>query len=43
MAYSQTGHSNGLVFLKGEPALDPLRENRRLIALEQKLKFPVMR
>jgi tetratricopeptide (TPR) repeat protein len=32
--------SNGLVFLKVEPALDDLRSNSRFVALEQKLNFP---
>jgi TolB-like protein/DNA-binding winged helix-turn-helix (wHTH) protein/Tfp pilus assembly protein PilF len=32
--------SNGLVFLKVEPALDDLRSNPRFIALQQKLNFP---
>jgi TolB-like protein/DNA-binding winged helix-turn-helix (wHTH) protein/Tfp pilus assembly protein PilF len=32
--------SNGLVFLKVEPELDPLRANPRFIALQQKLNFP---
>jgi len=32
--------SNGLVFLKVEPELDPLRANPRFIALPQKLNFP---
>jgi TolB-like protein/DNA-binding winged helix-turn-helix (wHTH) protein len=32
--------SNGLVFLKVEPQLDPLRANPRFIALQQKLNFP---
>ena len=32
--------SNGLVFLKVEPELDPLRSNPRFIALQQQLKFP---
>jgi hypothetical protein len=32
--------SNGLVFLKVEPELDPLRSNPRFIALEHKLNFP---
>jgi TolB-like protein/DNA-binding winged helix-turn-helix (wHTH) protein/Tfp pilus assembly protein PilF len=35
--------SNGLVFLKVEPELDDLRSNSRFIALQQKLKFPVVR
>jgi hypothetical protein len=34
------GHSNGLVFLKVEPELDPLRSNPRFMALQQKLNFP---
>ena len=32
--------SNGLVFLKVEPELDPLRQNPRFRALERKLNFP---
>jgi TolB-like protein/DNA-binding winged helix-turn-helix (wHTH) protein/Tfp pilus assembly protein PilF len=32
--------SNGLVFLKAEPALDDLRSDPRFVALEQKLNFP---
>ncbi len=32
--------SNGLVFLKVEPALDNLRQNPRFLALRQKLNFP---
>jgi len=32
--------SNGLVFLKAEPALDDLRSNPRFVALQQKLHFP---
>jgi TolB-like protein/DNA-binding winged helix-turn-helix (wHTH) protein/Tfp pilus assembly protein PilF len=33
-------HSNGLVFLKVEPELDPLRSNPRFLALQAKLNFP---
>jgi len=33
-------HSNGLVFLKVEPELDPLRSNPRFIALQKQLNFP---
>jgi hypothetical protein len=32
--------SNGLVFLKVEPELDPLRSNPRFIALQKQLNFP---
>ena len=32
--------SNGLVFLRVEPELDPLRAQPRFIALQQKLNFP---
>jgi tetratricopeptide (TPR) repeat protein len=32
--------SNGLVFLKVDPALDDLRSNPRFVALQQKLNFP---
>jgi TolB-like protein/DNA-binding winged helix-turn-helix (wHTH) protein/Tfp pilus assembly protein PilF len=32
--------SNGLVFLKAEPALDDLRSDPRFVALQQKLDFP---
>ncbi len=32
--------SNGLVFLRVEPELDPLRSNARFIALQAKLNFP---
>jgi TolB-like protein/DNA-binding winged helix-turn-helix (wHTH) protein/Tfp pilus assembly protein PilF len=32
--------SNGLVFLKVEPALDDLRSDPRFVALQQKLDFP---
>jgi tetratricopeptide (TPR) repeat protein len=35
-----TDRSNGLVFLKVESELDPLRSNLRFIALEHKLNFP---
>ncbi|HET6933161.1 MAG TPA: tetratricopeptide repeat protein [Candidatus Acidoferrum sp.] len=33
-------HSNGLVFLKVEPELDPLRKNPRFISLQSRLNFP---
>jgi TolB-like protein/DNA-binding winged helix-turn-helix (wHTH) protein len=33
--------SNGLVFLKVEPELDPLRSNPRFVALQKKLGFPI--
>lgn len=32
--------SNGLVFLRVEPELDPLRSNPRFVALQKQLKFP---
>jgi hypothetical protein len=32
--------SNGLVFLKVEPELDPVRSNSRFIALQKRLNFP---
>jgi TolB-like protein/DNA-binding winged helix-turn-helix (wHTH) protein/Tfp pilus assembly protein PilF len=35
-----TDHSNGLVFLKVEPELDPLRTNPRFITLQNQLNFP---
>ena len=35
-----TDRSNGLVFLKVEPELDPLRSNPRFLALQAKLNFP---
>lgn len=35
--------SNGLVFLRMEPELDPLRSNPRFLDLQQKLGFPVIR
>ena len=35
-----TDRSNGLVFLKVEPELDPLRTNPRFVALQTRMKFP---
>jgi len=35
-----TDRSNGLVFLKVEPELDPLRSNPRFITLQSRLNFP---
>lgn len=35
-----TDRSNGLVFLKVEPELDPLRTNPRFAALQSRLNFP---
>ncbi len=35
-----TDRSNGLVFLKVEPELDPLRANPRFMALQSRLNFP---
>jgi len=35
-----TDRSNGLVFLKVEPELDPLRAIRRFVALQNRLNFP---
>ncbi len=35
-----TDRSNGLVFLKVEPELDPLRTNPRFITLQNRLNFP---
>jgi len=35
-----TDRSNGLVFMKVEPELDPLRSNPRFTALQAKLNFP---
>jgi Tfp pilus assembly protein PilF len=35
-----TDRSNGLVFLKVEPELDPLRTNPRFVALQNRLNFP---
>jgi len=35
-----TDRSNGLVFLKVEPELDPLRTNPRFITLQSRLNFP---
>jgi Flp pilus assembly protein TadD len=32
--------SNGLVFLKVEPEVDPLRSNPRFMALQKRLNFP---
>ena len=33
-------HSNGMVFLKVEPQLDPLRTSPRFVQLQQKMDFP---
>jgi len=33
-------HSNGMVFLKVEPQLDPLRPSPRFLELQRKMKFP---
>jgi TolB-like protein/DNA-binding winged helix-turn-helix (wHTH) protein/Tfp pilus assembly protein PilF len=35
-----TDRSNGLVFLKVEPELDPLRANPRFVTLQNRLNFP---
>jgi TolB-like protein/DNA-binding winged helix-turn-helix (wHTH) protein/Tfp pilus assembly protein PilF len=35
-----TDRSNGLVFLKVEPELDPLRTNPRFVTLQNRLNFP---
>ena len=35
-----TDRSNGLVFLKVEPELDPLRANPRFVTLQSRLNFP---
>jgi hypothetical protein len=35
-----TDRSNGLVFLKVEPELDPLRTNPHFITLQNRLNFP---
>jgi TolB-like protein/DNA-binding winged helix-turn-helix (wHTH) protein/Tfp pilus assembly protein PilF len=35
-----TDRSNGLVFLKVEPELDPLRTNPRFVTLQSRLNFP---
>ena len=37
---SYTDRSNGLVFLKVEPELDPLRTNPRFVTLQNRLNFP---
>jgi TolB-like protein/DNA-binding winged helix-turn-helix (wHTH) protein/lipoprotein NlpI len=40
MEKAYADRSNGLVFLKVEPELDPLRSNPRFIALQRRLNFP---
>ena len=35
-----TDRSDGLVFLKVEPQLDPLRASPRFVALQNRLNFP---